>query len=57
MEVNGVQPKKHRKKLCVANSRSWSLWNNFYEQASGLFTKIFIPLKSIIEFITNFKQF
>ncbi len=55
MEVNGVQTKKHGKKLCVTNSHSWSLWNNFYEQASRLFTKIIIPLKSTIEFTSNFK--
>jgi hypothetical protein len=49
--------KKHGRKLCVASSCSWSLWNNFYEQAFGFFTKIIILLKSIIEFVSNFKQF
>jgi hypothetical protein len=46
--------KEHGRKLCVTSSHSWSWWNNFHEQAFGLFIKIVIPVKSIIVFVSNF---
>jgi hypothetical protein len=52
-----VQTKKHGRKLCVRSSCSWSSYNNFQEQAFGLFTKIIISLRSTIGFVSNFKQF
>jgi hypothetical protein len=55
MEANGVQTKEHGRKLCVASSCSWSSWNNFHEQASGLFIKIVVPFRSTVGFISNFK--
>jgi hypothetical protein len=57
MESNGVQTKKHGRKLCLASSHSWNSWNNFHERAFGLFIEIVIPLKSIVGFVSKFKKF
>jgi hypothetical protein len=55
METNGVQTNEHARKLCAVSSCSWSSWNNFHEQAFGLFTKIIVPFKSNVGLVSNFK--
>jgi len=54
MELSDVQIIEHGIKLCVTSNHSWSSWNNFHEQASKRFTKIVVPFKSTIGFVSNF---
>jgi hypothetical protein len=57
MEANGVQTKKQGRKLCVISNRNEIHGIISMNKPLNFLIKIVIPLISILDFFSNFKEF